>query len=131
MDPKDLKRLHLQRKVQTAAQIAQANAAECAAQAERKQKMAAGNTALNEIVLPYFEEVATAFDEGEFVIGKKLDASGQSLIGVSFRIGGGPEYGVEAIGGNVRVWKRYAGTKSEPRPIYFFQRSTNRSLGVP
>ncbi len=120
MDPKELKRLHLQRKAQAAAQIAQVHAAQCAAQAELKQKMADGNTALKQVVLPYFEELATAFDEGEFVIETNLDASNRSLVGVSFRIGGGPDYGVEAIGGNVRAWKRYPGTKSAPRPIYFF-----------
>jgi hypothetical protein len=130
MDPKELKRLHLQRKAQTAAQIAQVNAAQCAAQAKLKQKLADGNTALKEVVLPYFEEVATAFDEGEFAIETNLDESDRSLVGVSFKIGGGPDYSVEAIGGNVRVWKKYPGTKAAPRPIYFFQRSTNHLLGV-
>ena len=129
MDPKELKRLHLQRKAQTAVQIAQVNEAECAAQAELKQKITAGSTALKEIVLPYFEEVAAAFDKGEFVIANKLDASDHSLIGVSFKIGDGPEYGVEAIGGNVRVWKRYPGTKSAPRPIYFFSAQHQPFIG--
>jgi hypothetical protein len=120
MDPKELKRLHEQKKAQTAAQIAQVNAAQSAAQVELKQKMADGSTALKEAVLPYFQEVATAFDKGEFVIETKLDESGRSLVGVSFKIGSGPEYGIEAMGGKIRAWKRYPGTKSEPRPIYFF-----------
>jgi hypothetical protein len=129
MDPKELKRLHLQRKAQAAAQIAQVHAAQSAAEAELKQKMADGNTALKEVVLPYFEEVATAFDEGEFVIETNLDVSDHSLVGVSFKIGGGPDYGVEAIGGNVRVWKRYPGTKSAPRPIYFFSAQHEPFIG--
>jgi len=129
MDPKELKRLHEQRKAQTAAQIMQVNAAQSAAQADLKQKMADGSTALKEVVLPYFEEVATAFDEGEFVIETKLEESDRSLVGVSFKIGGGPEYGIEAIGGNVRVWKRYPGTKSAPRPIYFFSAQHEPFIG--
>jgi hypothetical protein len=129
MDPKELKRLHVQRKAQTAAQIAQVNAAESAVEAELKQKMADGNTALKEVVLPYFEEVAAAFDQGEFVIETKLDVADHSLVGVSFKIGDGPEYGVEAIGGNVRVWKRYPGTKSAPRPIYFFSSQHEPFIG--
>jgi hypothetical protein len=129
MDPKEFKRLHMQKKAQIAAQIAQVNAAHSATEAELKQKIADGNTALREIVLPYFQEVATAFDEREFVIATKLDASGRSLVDVSFKIGDGPEYGVEAIGGNVRVWKRYSGTKSEPRPIYFFSAQHEPFIG--
>jgi hypothetical protein len=129
MDPKELKRLYLQRKAQAAAQIAQVHAAQSAAEAELKQKMADGNTALKEVVLPYFEEVATAFDEGEFVIETNLDVSDRSLVGVSFKIGGGPDYGVEAIGGNVRVWKRYPGTKSTPRPVYFFSAQHEPFIG--
>jgi len=129
MDPKELKKLHLQRKAQTAAQIVQVNEAQSAAQAELKQKMTDVNTALQEVVVPYFEEVATAFDEGEFIINNKLDSSDRSLVGVSFRIGDGPEYGVEAIGGNVRVWKRYPAGKSVPRPIYYFSPQHQPSIG--
>lgn len=129
MDPKELKRLHVQRKAQTAAQIEQVNAAQSAAQAELEQKMADGKTALKEVVLPYFEEVAAAFDEGEFVFEKRFDVADHSLVGVSFKIGGGPEYGVEAIGGNVRIWKRYPGTKSTPRPIYFFSSQHEPFIG--
>ena len=129
MDPKELKRLHDQRKAQAAAQITQVNAIKNAAQAELKQKAADVSAALKDVVLPYFEEVATAFDTGEFAIETKLDASDRSFVGVSFKIGGGPEYGVEGIGGNVRVWKRYPGTKSAPRPIYFFSAQREPFIG--
>jgi hypothetical protein len=129
MDPKEFKELHVQKKAQIAAEIAQVNAAQSATQAELKQKIADGSAALKEVVLPCLEEVATAFDEGEFIIETKLDESDRSLVGVSFKIAGGPEYGVEAIGGNVRVWKRYSGTKSAPRPIYFFSAQHEPFIG--
>lgn len=132
MDPKELKKLHEQKKVVDAQKRAELVTATTAAKAKHEKQISDARGALVNVALPYLQEVAAAFGPEFSVNASGLDASIESPVTVSFRIEKGWEYGIEAVAGTLRVWKRSLKSRADAAhaPQYVFPATAQPFIGA-
>jgi len=110
MDPDELAKLYERRKAERAASTAKVlallEANQQAVQAEREQQAQWGQTALRDVVIPYFRELEATFPNAEFKLdpAATLDAESHLPVAVAFQIGDGPKHVIEVVEGHVRIY---------------------------
>ena len=132
MDPKELKRLHELKKAVDARKRAELITATTAAKVKHEKQISDARGALINVALPYLQEVAAAFGQDFSVNASGLDASNESPVIVSFRIEKGWEYGIEAVAGTLRVWKKGLKSRADTAnvPQFVFPASAQPFIGV-
>jgi hypothetical protein len=98
----------------TAAETAEKQAQIEARQAEIRMQEEHGRTAIRDVVIPYFHELASTFPAGAFKFAAKMDAETQEPVAVSFKIGEGKEHVIEVQQGIVHIYEK--GFEIPPRP---------------
>jgi hypothetical protein len=126
MDPNQLAKLYERKSAATAAKAAERQAQKGRQRTELQKRTEQGDVALRDVVIPYFQELVSAFPKGHFTFNSavKTDAVTHAPVAVSFKIGDGAEHFIEVIQGNVQVWRAHPGkaAKSGKRPAHFQER---------
>ena len=104
MDPKELRKRFEAKSAETAAKSAHKKAQLAAEKAEQAKREEEARTALRDVVIPYFNEIKAEFPKGQFSFDHAVSMT-LSPVRVSFKVGNGPRYFLEVIGGNVRILK--------------------------
>ena len=132
MDPNELKNIHEMKKIADSQRRAELVTATTAAKAKREKQISDVRMALTNVALPYLREVAAAFGKEFSVNASGLDASDDSPVTVSFRIEKGWEYGIEAVTGTLRVWKKSLKSRADAAnvPQFVFPPTAQPFIGV-
>ena len=132
MDAIELKRLHELKKAADSQKRAELITATTAAKVKHEKQISDARGALINVALPYLQEVAAAFGQDFSVNASGLDASNESPVIVSFRIEKGWEYGIEAVAGTLRVWKRGLKNRADAAnvPQFVFPPSAQPFIGT-
>ena len=106
MNPKELANLFARKSEKKAAETAQEAAKLEAQKAAMQKRSEEGRTALKDVVIPFFKELATTFPKGQFLFDPSamMDLESRTPVAVSFKIGDGAKHYIEVINGNVRIW---------------------------
>jgi hypothetical protein len=117
MDPKELAKLYEKKSAESAAKAAENKAQMDVQQAEFRKRVEQGRTALRDVVIPYFQELVSAFPKGQFKFNPSASMEAETLapVAVSFKIGDGPEHFIEVAQGTVRIYYNY-NTRPQPEP---------------
>ena len=132
MDAIELKRLHELKKAADSQKRAELITATTAAKAKHEKQISNTRGALVNVALPYLQEVAKAFGQDFCVNTSGLDASNEAPVIISFRIEKGWEYGIEAVAGTLRVWKRGLKNRADAAnvPQFVFPPSAQPFIGT-
>jgi hypothetical protein len=101
----ELAKLYVKKSADTAAKAADNEAQKDAQQAEFQNRVEQGRIAMRDVVIPFFQELASTFPNGVFRFNAShtMDAS-LVPVAVSFKIGDGAEHVIEVVQGNVQIY---------------------------